>query len=160
MSNNNPFGGGGMFPSMMLPMLMPQAPARQEVRPDNLIPARVSVAIDFLAFLANKRHRTAVTGESNVGGVQMEVIDQDALCPEEETTRDSALQLLAKYFDDGKFVPNEIERIQIDGVKKQLDHREYEGRLMTCPVCTATGPRDTCQFCQGTGKILVQPIGD
>jgi hypothetical protein len=134
-------------------MMMPGNEPQQTQVPDIAVPARVNKAMEFLSLLAGKRRRLPAATEHNI-----EVVDQDQLCSEEEATRDAALQLLAKYFD-GTLSHDAWEDLRFKALRKRSEMGLNEGRVIGCIGCHPMRPDPSCLLCKGTGKILVQPLG-
>jgi len=147
----------GMMPPFFPMMMYPEhsyAPRQQT--PDIIVPARVNKAMDFLQFLAQKRRKGAAVGEH-----QIEVLEPDVLTDEETATQDSALQMLARYFD-GKLQPDEWENVRFQALKKRAKEGTLDaplgGQIMPCPNCAGRNPK--CALCFGRGELLIQPAPD
>jgi hypothetical protein len=143
----------GMMPPWMLGMMMPGSDSQHSQVQDIAVPARVNKAMEFLDHVASKRRKMPAASEHSV-----EVVEQDNLCAEEEATRDSALQLLTKYFD-GNLTQDPWEELRFQTLKKRLEMGTKEGRLIGCVVCHPLRPDPNCILCGGSGKIFVQAAG-
>lgn len=112
-----------------------------------IVPSRIDVALEFLNFLAGKRRKQPVSSE-----MQIEVVEPDALSAEEVATQDSALNLLANYFD-GKFQPNQWEIIELALQAAQLSTRDFdENGSVACPICH--GQNKNCFVCGGQSSLV------
>jgi len=148
---NGKFIFGNQIPPFMLPFLE----QNQKAPSDNFVPPRINKAIEFLELLSLKRRRQAAATDH-----QMEVIEPDDLCAEEEVTRDSALQCLAKYFD-GKLENNNWEELSFQSIKNKTSQRN-QGPILTrvcsCPACN--GKDKSCAMCEGHGKLVFEPASN
>lgn len=136
----------------MLPFLEQNG---QKAPIDNFVPPRINKAIEFLELVALKRRRQAAATEH-----QMEIIEPDNLCAEEEATRDSALQCLTKYFD-GKLENNAWEELSFKSTQNKIKQKA-QGPILTrvciCPACN--GKDKSCQMCEGHGKLIFEPASN
>jgi len=149
----------GSIPPFLMPF-MQQDDGRRSPADDAFVPPRINKAIEFLELMALKRRRQAAASDH-----QMEVIEPDNLCAEEEAARDSALQCLAKYFD-GKLENNVWEELRLQSIKQKVEHEGQcghgvsggVGRMMSCPAChQSPQPDPNCSLCEGCGHLMVQP---
>lgn len=143
----------GMLPPWMMGMMVQGPESQQAHVSDIAVPARVNKALEFLHHLASKRRKMPAATEH-----QMEVVDQDKLCAEEEATRDAALQLLTKYFDGG-LNNDQWEQLRFKALEKRADMGLREGRIIGCVGCHPMRPDPNCILCGGSGKIFVQAAG-
>lgn len=142
----------GMMPPFMSFMMQNQQEERPTPPPDIIVPARVRLALEFMAALTNKTAARAAVTEHHV-----ELIPGQKLTDEETTAQATACNLLSQYFA-GKLNPDKWEEIRYTQLKKQA---EIGGGQGTCIRCMACGPhpQEDCPLCQGRGSLLVQPLG-
>ena len=156
---NGKFLFGGPIPPFLMPFMNQEDPRRNPAD-DAFVPPRINKAIEFLELLALKRRVTAAGSDH-----QIETIEQDKLCPEEEGARDAALQCLAKYFD-GRLEQNVWEDLRLQSIKGKLEQEQRnpglpEGvhvqmtRMCTCPSCGGNNPQ--CSMCDGCGQLVFEP---
>lgn len=134
---------------------MPQWPTEQAQQPvsDDIVPARVNKAMEFMAMLTHKTMQRAAISE-----IAIELIDGQRLSPEEEYTATAALQLLSRYFD-GKLKPDMWEMLPVAAMKRQAERGNIPGQLLHCIACTPGPANPRCPLCHGTGRIMVTPVG-
>lgn len=157
---NGKFIFGGPIPPFMMPFMNQEDPRRNPAD-DAFVPPRINKAMEFLELLAMKRRVTAAGSDH-----QIETIEQDPLCPEEENARDSALQCLAKYFE-GKLDQNVWEDLRLKSIQNKVEQEKQspaglpEGvhvqmtRICSCPACHGNNPQ--CDMCDGCGKLVFEP---
>ena len=156
---NGKFIFGGPIPPFLMPF-MNEGDNRRSPADDAFVPPRINKAMEFLELLAMKRRVTAAGSDH-----QIETIEQDPLCAEEEGARDAALQCLAKYFD-GRLEQNVWEDLRLQSIKSKVEREQQqpnlpEGvhvsmtRMCTCPQCGGNDP--TCNMCDGCGQLVFEP---
>ncbi len=131
--------------------------AQQQQVPDIIVPARVNKALEFLGMITHKTQKrpVAVASESQI---EIEIIPGQVLSDEENNTVATACNLLANYFA-GKLQPDIWESVKVEGARKQIEQNTLPGRLMHCIACQHGPPNSTCPLCNGTGRIMVSPVG-
>lgn len=135
-----------MFPMIMMPPWMNNSP--QPIRTERP-PARILVALDFLAGLSVKTMTRAAV--NNVG---IEQIDGQKLSATEVDAQNAACEMLENYFL-GKLQPDFWEKKQAEnGVLS-----DKPGLVMQCPACIGRpmGIKPDCKICAGEGQILTFP---
>lgn len=130
------------FPMMVHPFFgMPPAPMPPR---NDVPPARVQMAMEYLAFLSVKQMKRAVANNMSI-----EIVPGQALDEEEVLAKHAACKTLAKYFS-GRLPFSQWED------ESQRLHVVSEMNLIPCPICR---PRGTilpdCQTCHGIGAIQV-----
>ena len=141
------------------PMAFPiQGPSVREDQP----PARVRLAVDFLALLIHKQMPRAA-----VNDMAIEWAEGQKLTGPEVESHIAACDLLTDYFRG---------RLRSDPWEKQLMNRERlrtelekeqatagHGKTclaMRCLNCPTGHPRPDCVMCRGSGNVLVYPMND
>lgn len=154
----------GQSPMPMMPygMMMPYPygmPQREVPRREEDAPIRVKVAFAFLRELARKTDQVIVqTMGSDVSSGDAIRFAGNPLVPEEEATRDSALALLAQYFD-GKMKLSDLEqKEQADRDKAKGDQKNQLGVVIACPPCNGQSGNNDCGLCRGSGLFACQPV--
>lgn len=148
-----PYGGMPWMPWM--PWMQQGEQPQQQYMPDLIVPARVHQAMDFLALISQKTQQRAAASEN-----QIELIDGQKLCGEEENARDSACVCLAKYFD-GKLQPDVWEKLRYEFMRKRVEMAGREGSILRCISCGSRPiPNPSCELCKGTGRIMVMSFGN
>lgn len=146
-----PYGG---MPWMM-PWMFQQEPQQQQYMPDLIVPARVHQAMDFLALISQKTMQRAAASEN-----QIELIEGQKLCDEEENARDAACVCLAKYFD-GKLQPDVWEKLRYEAMRKRAEMGGKDGAILRCIACGSRPiPNPACDLCKGTGRVFVSSFGN
>lgn len=123
------------------PMAFPiQGPSIREGQP----PARVRLAVDFLALLIHKQ-----SPRPAVNDISIEWSEGQKLIGSEIEAQIAACDLLTRYFE-GKLRPDSFER----------KGTEDRGALVNCPACYG---RDLggaiCSICLGQDKVYLKPVG-
>lgn len=141
---------------MIQPPWAHQGPENRSELFETVVPARVEKAMQFLAMLTNKTRTSAAVSEN-----QIETIPGQTLTEEEQTASATACNLLSAYFA-GKLPPDQWEQMRYEALEKQnsqigkVSHVKT-GRVLHCLVCQ--GRDSQCSLCEGTGKIMVTPLG-
>lgn len=112
----------------------------------NEVPARVTLALEFLAQLTFK---TMTRGM--VSGVGMAEIDGQELLPVEHEAQAAACNMLTAYFE-GRLEPTAWE------VNVTRAHLPGAAQITGCPRCGGTGKLDDrkCPACNGKTIIITQ----
>lgn len=136
------------MPFFPLSLVIPRPPAAQHSGRDDP-PARVQVALAYLAQLTQKTMARAAANELSI-----EVIDGQKLTTAEEGAQEDACHLLAAYFR-GSLKPTPEEKTELDMRK----HRMRTGTMMQCPACSKLSrPDGNCYLCRGTGGTVSYPL--
>ncbi len=142
---NNPF-----FP---FPIFQPLQ-SQQQHAPSEEVPARVHLAMEFLAHCTAK---TMVKGMVN--DVGFDTVPGQSLTDEEASAQATACNLLQSYFR-GRLKPSHAENLALDALEGKVGNRpDGSGMLMKCFACAPNPPQPGCPFCQGQGEVIVYPKG-
>lgn len=149
---NNPF-------SFSFPFLFPfQQRSDPPPRPE-IAPIRVRVAMEFLGMLDYKTMPRAAASDAVC--IELETV---VLEVEEKETRVKALKLLNSYFEGNYELSNLEKKAERERKEQEKENAELKQRLggagmvLRCVGCgNRPAPIPTCQFCKGTGEILVFP---
>lgn len=119
---------------------MPSAPALRDEPP-----ARIRMAVDFLALLIHKQMSRAA-----VNDISIEWAEGQKLIGSEIEAQIAACDLLTKYFE-GKLRPDVFEKRETEDL----------GAIIRCPGCFAQGNADgtVCDVCCGRGRVYIKPVG-
>lgn len=145
--------GGMPFPFMIFDPTAHQQP-HPSPPPENFVPARIRVALEFMSMLHHKQMKRGMIGEGTGNHLEIDGLEPT---PEEAATSDSAAQLLAKYFD-GKLGSDIWEDLRHQMIKQRIERDTYQtGNLVACPICRGeTGA--ACQLCHGGGMVIISPV--
>lgn len=145
-----------MFDGMMPPWMMPfmQQEEQHQPPPDVMVPPRVRQAMEFIQMMTGKTmDRPAMTEN------QIQIVEGQELTDEEKNALATACNLVSRYFA-GQLKPDAWESLRFDALKKKAEQGSTPGRIIGCVACNPMGPPNKgCVLCSGTGKILVQPVG-
>lgn len=135
----------------MMPMFGPQQEAPEMVTADIVVPARVNKAMQFLSMLNDKQMDRAAASDN-----QIQIIDGKKLSPEEEATKQVALNMLAHYFD-GNLQPDNWETIKSQSLSCRNKKKAISGKLraMSCPACGGAPGDKNCPLCDGKGTLVI-----
>lgn len=144
-----------MSPFMFLPMMGP-SPAfggdGEHGFPENVVPARILVAMQYLSLIHQKEMKRAVAGDGM--GMPMEV---DGVPPtdEERITGVAACKMLSAYFN-GELVYDPWEKQRHSAIQTRMEKQVSEGIVLPCPQCNHREGLP-CKLCKGGGKVLLSP---
>lgn len=128
------------------PAFFPMAfPMPNTTAPRDEPPARIRLAVDFLALLIHKQMPRAA-----VNDISIEWAEGQKLIGSEVEAQIAACDLLTRYFE-GKLRPDIFERQETEDL----------GAIIRCPCCFAQAATDgtVCDVCEGRGRVFIKPVG-
>jgi hypothetical protein len=166
---------------MMMPGGMPgfdPNPQQQVPQLDiNAVPARVRLAMDFIAMLHAKQMKRGAVADGSSQVLELDGLD---LTPEEESARDNACLMMGHYFE-GKLTADKTEELRLKAIELRLEKDQLEikmtqevhevhlagharqqeqghtGPVVSCPVCHGNQGMP-CKLCKGAGKVMMVPL--
>jgi hypothetical protein len=129
----------------------PIVPQQPMSCPENEVPARIRVAMDFLVNLTVK-----TMARGMVNDIAFETLPGQTLKKEELLAQANACHLLSDYFT-GKLSMDPWEKQRSDAFTKlQEAANRPPGFATYCPDCNGVKGRN-CKLCRGTGSVQVSP---
>lgn len=126
-----------------------QHPSQYQGQPSSDVPARVRTALAFLGQLSERAMDRAA-----VNDISIEVLPGQKPAGNELIAANAALNMLIDYFG-GSLPLNHWEKTQNDLMRQDLCPI---GPVIRCPACNNAVSLTPCLLCQGTGKLVVQPL--
>lgn len=126
---------------------------QQQSRPGDEVPARVRLAMEYLAHCTVK---TMTRGMAN--DVGFDTVPGQELTDEEASAHGTACLLIQSYFR-GRLKPSHVEHLVLDAMEDQREcpRPDSAGMLMKCFACAPSPPQPGCPFCHGQGEVIVYP---
>jgi len=118
------------------------------VETDNIVPARVRAAMEYLGFLSLKTMEHVVSND-----VGFHVVDGQELTDREKDTQIAACGVIEDYFN-GSLKLNEWENFQAGKAGRRV--AKGAGTPIRCPLCAPNG-NEKCILCKGSGILMVFP---
>src|SRR4051812_33937647 len=120
-------------PFVMIPMMGPPEPPPPHLDsqvPENIVPARVRCALEYLSLIHHKEMKRAVPSEQMGTVLELEGIKPTE---EERITGVAACKMLTSYFNSElRYDPWESQRHY--AMQKRID-KKLEGVIFPCPIC-------------------------
>ena len=119
----------------------------------NEVPARVKVAMDYLAMMTFK-----VMPRCAVNDVGFNELDALKLTTAEENAQSAAANMLLDYFQ-GDLKANTMEKLMVEqekAVAKKKGENAKETKILICPRCGERPQlRSNCPICEGSGQVAI-----
>lgn len=131
-----------------IPMMSPlvfnhHVPSQTSTEP----PARVKVALEFLAHLTLKTMPRVA-----INDLQIQEIDGQRLTAHEQTAQMTACEVLCDYFR-GKLPVSRWEK----PIVSEENSPPRGSNIINCPACMPGPARPSCYLCRGVGSVAVYP---
>jgi len=121
-------------------------------------PARVRMAMDFLAYATDKTAVKLVPYSAGFDNkVDVERVNGQNLTEEERAAQKAACVLLTQYFG-GKVKIDVWEEMSLEAIDRTLPPETIPGHsvLVPCHLCQRPG-NASCKLCRGAGALVAYP---
>jgi len=117
-----------------------------------VMPPRVSEAMAFVRLMQEKTQSRIAPGPEMTGAVEFK---GEKLSDREETTYNSALEMIQAYFD-GKLEEDQWETIKKADMENKGENKKLERMmLLECPMCEGQKGVRQCPLCEGSATLLI-----